>query len=220
MKGLLVKDFRFTMQNGRILGILVMIEAVFLVMRGAGAGTAAFIMGYMTMGCGMLVLNTISMDEYDGSTAFLMAMPVSRRDYVLEKYVFLLICSLLGGVAALVPCCLLSPGETGMILVQAMEIWAAMLVLQMVMLPAQLKFGGDKGRMVLVGVFAAVVLVAAAVEKAGNRMEWVRLLLWRVADGIGEMDGLAMGTAFAVLCAACFLVSFAVSRGIMEKKEF
>ena len=78
MKGLLVKDLKLILQNKTMLAVLVMIEAVFLVMQGADG--MAFVMAYMMMGYSMLALSTVMLDEHDKSMAFLMAMPVSRKD--------------------------------------------------------------------------------------------------------------------------------------------
>ena len=221
MKGLLVKDLKIIMQNKTMLAVLVIIEAVFFVMQEAdGMG---FVIAYMLMGCGMMALSTVTMDEHDKSMGFLMTMPVSRRDYALEKYVLTFLCMLAGGLAAFLPYGLLLSGEAGRMFTAVMGIVPVMVVIQMVALPAQMKFGGEKGRIVLACIFAAVMLVMIAVEKIGKQyggQPWLRDLVKEVSDGIRKTGTAgAVGIAAAV-CAVCIWISYLASRRIMEKKEF
>lgn len=222
MRGLLVKDFRFALQNKKMMVMLVVIEAVFLVMQ--GAGSASFVMGYMMMGCGMLVLATITTDEYNKSMAFLMTLPVRRADYALEKYVFSFLCNLVGFFLAVVPYCVLRPDRVADTLYLAVVIMAVMLMLQMVMLPAQLKYGGERGRMVLLGVFAGGVLMFTWGRKVWERAlagsEGLQEFAARMAEGIKGLDAAVAGIGAVLLCIVCFVISLSVSRRIMEKKEF
>lgn len=221
LKGLLVKDFKFVLQNKTLLGVLLMIEVVFFAMQGISG--AVFVMAYMMMGCSVLVLSTITMDEHDKSMVFLMAMPVSRKDYVLEKYVLSFFCVLSGWVMALLPCFFLRPDGMGELLVQSLGILAVMVLLQMVALPIQLKFGGERGRIVLVCIFAVGVLLAVFAEKTGSRyIEPERIREWsgRIGDAVRGMNVAETGCIAAAAGAVCFAVSFWTSKGIMEKKEF
>lgn len=221
IKGLLVKDFKFFLQNKTLLGVLLMIEAVFFAMQGISGAT--FVMIYMMMGTGMLVLSTITMDEYDKNMAFLMTMPVSRKDYVLEKYVLSLLCVLFGWVMALLPCLLLKPDGMGKLLAQSLGILAVMVLLQMLALPAQLKFGGERGRVVLACICAVAALAVVFAKKAGGRyMGPERMQTWagRIGEAVYKMDMAETGCIAAVICVVCFAVSFWISKGIMEKKEF
>ncbi len=222
MRGLLVKDFIFMKKNKKMVIMLLAIEIIFLAMQ--GAESAPFIIGYMTMGCGMLVLSSITTDEYTKSMAFLMALPISRKEYVLEKYIFSVICNLFGFLLATIPCCIMKPAQAGEVLGLAMVILAVMLLVQMAMLPAQLKYGGERGRIVLMGIFVCVILAVTLFKKGGSillaRHEGLQLWLGRMLNGMAGMDNRAFAAGAAVLCIAGFGISYAISRGIMEKKEF
>mgnify|MGYP002517278921 FL=1 len=221
MKGLLVKDMKLILQNKTMLAVLVIIEAVFFVMQ--GADSMAFVMAYMMMGYGMLALSTVTLDEHDKSMAFLMAMPVSRKDYALEKYALTFLCMLVGCLVAFLPYCLLQPEKIDGILTVGMGIAPVLVVIQMVALPAQIKFGGERGRIVLVCIFAVVVLVMAASEKIGKQyggQPWLQDLAKGISDGIRKMGMAGIFGISAAVCAACFWISFMVSKRIMEKKEF
>ena len=48
----------------------------------------SFIIGYLTFIGSVFTLSTISYDEFDNGNAFLFSLPITRKLYALEKYVF------------------------------------------------------------------------------------------------------------------------------------
>ena len=85
MKGLLVKDFCIIAKNKKLYAMLIFLGFFMFFMQGEDMG--GFIISFVTMISGSLVMNTISTDEFDKSTVFLMTMPIQKRTYALEKYV-------------------------------------------------------------------------------------------------------------------------------------
>ena len=88
MKGLLTKDFRILAGQKRYFTIIILIALIFL----CSGQPAQIIVGYCTMFGMLFTVNTISYDEFDHGYLFLFTLPVTRKDYVLEKYVFMLLC--------------------------------------------------------------------------------------------------------------------------------
>ena len=89
MRGMLVKDFRMLWMQKQFFAVIVVLS-VFLLFSGQAA---SFIIFYcMAMGM-YLSLSMIAYDEYENGYAFLFTLPVSRRGYVIEKYVFSVICT-------------------------------------------------------------------------------------------------------------------------------
>ena len=82
MKGLFIKDLRL-IKNQRI--FLISLALMFLVLIVTGVD-ASFFMGYVPFLLLIVTMSTITYDEQDNSMGFLMALPVSRQTYVLEKY--------------------------------------------------------------------------------------------------------------------------------------
>lgn len=220
MKGLLIKDLRFMLQNKKILVSVLFITMVFLMTMGEERAT--FLIGYITMMCGMLVLNTISTDEFDKSITFLMTMPIDRTIYAKEKYVFAFFGSLFGWIIATIPCIVLRWNQVMEILVSAVAIFAVLYLFQMLMLPVTLKFGSDKGRMVLVVIAASVVVFCMMAEKMGGSVfvEQVKRVLYQMVNWVRSLNGWVVGVAVCLFYVICFVVSFVVSVRIMEKKEF
>ena len=91
MRGLLIKDLRFMLQQKRFFILLLLITVV---LNFSADGT--FVVSYLTFFSSFFVLSTICFDEQYNGYPFLMTLPVMRKTYVIAKYVFAL---LFGGVA-------------------------------------------------------------------------------------------------------------------------
>ena len=83
MKGLFVKDIELMKQQKQFF-ILVVVMGVILNL--AGSGSVSFATGYFTIVTAIFAITTISYDEFDNGLAFLMTLPVTRKQYVAEKY--------------------------------------------------------------------------------------------------------------------------------------
>lgn len=217
MKGLLIKDFRLMKNMGNSLAIIL------LVMAGMSFYNSdmSFIVVYMAIIGNTFTSSTISYDEFENGNAFLFSLPVSRKDYAMEKYLFsLLLCTggwLLGS--------LFSAGA-GMVRYGAdpMECFMTALVLLPVaiglnafMLPLRLKFEGEKSRIftiiVLGGVFLIGLAGAKVVKMLGIDFGALEERLSVMSAGMGIV--VALGISIALL-----LVSCQISIKIMEHKEF
>ena len=84
MKGLLIKDLK----------LMKVQKNFFFMIFAVGIGMAvftdniSFIIGYISVVSAMFTLSSISYDEFDNGSAFLFSLPISRKDYVMEKYMF------------------------------------------------------------------------------------------------------------------------------------
>ncbi len=217
MKGLLIKDFLLLKMQGRFLTVLL---AVSLMMAFLG-DDVAFVMGYLTIVTPLLALSTVSYDEFDNGNAFLFTLPISRRGYVMEKYVLMTLLGLLslvvGTVLSICVGLLRDTMPATEILVILPSITALMLLAIAMMLPLHLKFGAEKARIAVIAVFGGLFAIGIAVFKllpnAASRVEAF----------FAELD--QMNTAFMIASAVLLVfgalaVSVTASMRIMEKKEF
>lgn len=217
MKGLLVKDFR----------LLKVQKNFFLLIIAVAIGMALFtndvapMLGFLAFVLSIFTLSTISYDEFDNGNAFLFSLPVSRKDYAIEKYCLGLI--LEGGALVLATLLSLifskiwdttSGAEIGM---SALILIPLLFVLQGIMIPFQLKFGGEKGRIALLITLGLLALAGIGVEKLARM---VGIDVWAILDSLSMMS-LGMMVGIATVIAAIFLgVSLKISISIMDKKEF
>lgn len=218
MKGLLIKDFKLLKNNMK--NSLIMIALI-------GVGISAFttdttfVITYLAIIGTSFTTSTFSYDEFDNGYAFLLSLPITRRRYIAEKYIFGLCMSsagwLFGTIVAVIA------GMTRHTMMPADTMLAALILLPVGLLllagqiPFHLKFGGDKGRIIIVGVvgllFLLFVMGAEIVKFVNIDVD----ALWK------NLPVLGMGTAIAAFFGigiALLLLSCRISIGIMERKEF
>lgn len=145
MKGLLVKDFRLMKGQKNFLVLLfIMIAFVFI-----SGMDASFFMGYLPFLFMIAAMSTITYDEFDNGMAFLMVLPISRKLYVQEKYMFGGVLGFTGLASAFV-LFLISEINKGssMTFTQYVLLFlcflAFVILFLCLMIPIQLKFGSEK----------------------------------------------------------------------------
>lgn len=208
MLGLMRKDLCLLLQRSRAIIIMVGVGVII------GFSTdGGFLIGYLTMISAILSIGTISYDEFDNGYPFLLTLPVTRKSYVMAKYLFCLASNLAGWAAASViyaGCCLLKGERFGMEqLTDALAILPVAGLMTAVMLPLQLKYGAEKSRLALAALAGGVVALG-----------YVGVKLF--PDLPGSLSGVSdavFGVVFVCLCIAALAVSFCCSLRIMEKKE-
>ncbi|MDE5931831.1 MAG: ABC-2 transporter permease [Lachnospiraceae bacterium] len=220
MKGLLIKDYKTILHNKKMFVILLIVQLLAL----QNYDGYSFLIGYTMMIFVLLVLNTISMDEYYKGFPFLMAMPVRRETYVTEKYVLMLGFSLLGAMFSTALVILLHRGMMREILLEGIFIYVILALFQLLMLPVQLKFGGEKGRIVLVGLFACITVIATSLNtilpNAFGMQGIFGDLVRNIFTGFLSLPAGMMAPVVLLVFAACLAVSYCISLQVMRKKEF
>lgn len=212
MKGLLIKDLNLmkAQKNFFIMIIGVSVTLAFV------TKNPSFIIGYMTVFCSMFTLSTISYDDFDNGNAFLFSLPITRKGYVAEKYVFGLMVSVVAWLSATVVYCI-AEGFTTQKIREAALIYIALLLVFALMLPVQLKFGGEKGRVVSIGVIGIIAVVVMVIVKAA---EIFQIDLEKLLNNLSNLSGdlqvvVALGVAILALA-----ISYFISVAIVNKKEF
>ena len=83
MKGLLIKDLKLMKNNGKNLLLVFLIIGT---MMGIMTKELYAAVGYVTFIFTLFTVSTISYDEYDNGYPFLFTLPITRRQYVNEKF--------------------------------------------------------------------------------------------------------------------------------------
>lgn len=219
VKGLVIKDIKLIMSQMRLLFVLMVILAIFM----AGSMKMTFFVGYVAILSSFLALSTINYDEMENGFAYLFTMPISRKDYIFEKYVlgfllttvpYIVIAAL--SWAALVIWHAAEANLAGYILSISLALPAAYFLMALE-IPLLIKFGQQKSRIltiVMVGCMSACLGVIGQISEllGAADMETVSSLM-----GFGAgMVALITAGVIAVL----FVFSYKISCKIIEKKEF
>lgn len=219
MRGLLVKDMKL-MKNQKytflVLGIIGLLN-MFI------NDNPYFAVSYMTVMAAMFSIATMNYDDFDNGGAYLFTLPFDRKTYVIEKYVF-------GFLFTVVDWSGISVLTVIVAKFQGMDYrfgeWAAVSVASMALsiificlsLPIELKFGAEKGRIgsfIVLGIFFLLFY-----------------LLFRMLDMMGGADPLEMlervlslrvpvlAAGVCVFCIAIVCVSVLSSICVIRKKEY
>ena len=217
MKGLLIKDLRLMKNMGNSLAIILLVA----VGMSFYSSDMSFIVIYMAIIGTSFTSSTISYDEFDNGNAFLFSLPVSRKDYVLEKYLFaILMCGggwLLGSVISIVAGAArsgLAPME-GMM--TALVLLPVAMCLNVLLVPLRLKFEAEKSRIaqivIMGGIFVVVIAGTKIAERLGIDLEALGERMPVMSARLGIV--VALGVCIALLLLSCH-----ISIKIMERKEF
>ncbi len=215
MKGLMLKDFKLLKMQKKFI-ILILVLAVFMIV---SSKDISFAIGYLTFLLPFFAISTISYDEFDNGNAFLFSLPISRKGYALEKYCFTFI---LGGIAlilgAIMSICygIFTDMSKGLDLIySALVAFCAMSVFISVMLPIQLKYGGEKGRIVIFAISGGVAVLGFLGYK------FLPLDKIFVFFEMMITDYLWLLILSAILCVALIVfISIQISIKIMKNKQF
>lgn len=144
MAGLFEKDIRILMQRKKAL-LLFLALSVFI----GYSQDGTFILSYLPMLMIIVMIGTISYDEYDNGYRFLMTLPIDSKVYVSEKYIFCIAGTLVSCIAATL-IYLTSQALKGInvnIESNISDILAAPLIMLLfvaILLPLQIKYGAEK----------------------------------------------------------------------------
>jgi len=212
MKGLMVKDLRLLLQRKSFFALLI-IAAAALGMTDSGT---SFLIMYFTIVMSVFVSSTVTYDEYDNCYPFLFTLPVTRKIYAQEKYLFGIV---LGLAADIIATCIavavtLARGEqiTADIFESTVMAVPVFLLVNAVSLPLKLKYGVEKSR---TGMMAAGGIVLAASLFAFKDDGAV---LDRIEAVISENAVTVSVIVYAAVIVIEIISYFAGIR-IMEKKE-
>ena len=221
MKGLLIKDMRLLINQGKTL--FLMLVAVSLILSVMGAASPSFVVSYITIIFSFFTASTISYDEYDNCYLFLMTLPVTRKGYVNEKFLFGFLSTIAAWVVGMAAgtILLLREGKEidalNWIGECAMYILVAWIFLS-VMLPVRLKFEAEKAKYVnMILLVACILLVFAGSQLISYLPKTV------IQSGAAFLTGLGNGGLLllsAVITAAAVTASYVSARHIMERKQF
>lgn len=102
-------------------------------------------------------------------------------------------------------------------LCQAGICFLIVLVLLSVMLPVQLKFGGEKGRLMMFVIFACAFFVGFFIVRMTERQ---KVDIAELSQMLSKIPIFCLGGILLLATIICVGISYVISCKIMDKKEF
>ena len=205
MKGLFVKDLKLMMSQRNFLLLILAIVIGMMIF----TDDVIFPLGFLSFTVSLFTVSTISYDDFDNGNAFLFTLPITRNHYVSEKYFLGLLLGCIAWVLATI---------LGIITTVLKDALPIMIVVQAIMLPFRLKFGGDKGRIAMIGVLGGLEVITLVIVKGAEAIFNIDLV-----SLLDNLPTVSMGVLIAIaiiIALLMLLVSMKISLSIMNKKEF
>ena len=217
MKGLLIKDL-LLLKNQQRFFLLILFMSVGMLLAGVNS---LFVINYITLIITMFTLSSISYDEFDNGYAFLFTLPITRNQYAAEKYVFGFVTGgsacIIVTVIALIMNFVRGGAGTLELLITALLYLFMSLLFMAVVVPVQLKFGTEKGRIVLIFIIGIIFAAGFIVVKAAKTFQF------DLSTVVAALTSFAAGPVIIFLLfisLAAVFGSYLISVNIMKKKQF
>ena len=217
MIGLMKKDFY---NVGSSLKIYFLIPLLFAVLGYQDGSTDLLAFGTCFLGI-FIVISSFAYDDMAHFNNFALTLPIDRKKYAAEKYVFgmlLGVCSLFLAIILAVILNLIEKSDTTSdILISAVMLLPFVFLLVSIMILFQLKFGSEKGRIAISAALGIVFLISFILG------ELAAILGINIAEVINRISLLGAGGLFIVIFVISMIVvlfSMKISISIMNKKEF
>lgn len=223
MKALLMKDLR-TLKNERrlwvsIIGVSVLFGVLFQ--------NWYFMMGYIMFGLSMIARTMYQYDVADQGIVYLMTLPITRKEYVKEKYLLSLMSICIGGILSMILTkigMLFTPNQADSnqeIFSAFLGILAVALVLQAIIFPVELKYDVSKSRIIILLLVMGIIILFTAFDMLIGAILVAFITIFVDAFG-GIFIQHFLGTVLlsAVVVGMIYFSSYRKSVKIMGQKEF
>lgn len=217
MKALFIQDIRYMLTQKSFL-VTILIVGIALAL--GQNDNYIFVIGYLGF-MGMITgLMSLTMDDQSHGLAFLFSLPIDRRTYVREKYLFVVFMGIVFSLFATALCLLFRmfaeyKAPLDEILATAFGTFFVMLLFVAIMLPLQLKFGAERARLasfIAIGFFFVAVLLAGLVINFADALPFIQAFL--------SMSPVALAGIGAAFLIVCLRISYGVSLRIILHREF
>ena len=200
MRGLLKKDLLLLKSQ---IKYIVTIVVICLIMAYANSGFA-YISSYLTfMGTG-LVFNSFSYDMYHNEMTYLFALPFSKKEYCIEKYIYALSVTFISWLIAFLITSI-SHINLETVIVQLAMLFSGFIYLS-ITIPVVIRYGREKATIiVLMLVLLLFLAVASGATSVGMLMS--------------NFSGFILIGIYAFIVVAALIISYRSTISILNDKE-
>lgn len=217
MKALFIQDFRYMLTQKSFLVLIALVGIVLALTQNDNYIFVIGYLGFMGMITGMM---SLTMDDQSNGLTFLFSLPIDRRVYVREKYIFIVLMGVSFSIFATVLCLLFRmfaeyKAPLDEILATSLGTLFVMLLFVCFMLPLQLKFGAERARLasfIAIGFFFVAVLLAGLVVNFADALPFIQAFL--------SMSPVALAGIGAAFLIVCLRISYSASLRVILRREF
>lgn len=217
MKALFIQDLRYMLTQKSFLVLIALVGIVLALTQNDNYIFVIGYLGFMGMITGMM---SVTMDDQSNGLTFLFSLPIDRRVYVREKYIFIVLMGVSFSIFATALCLLFRmfaeyKAPLDEILATSLGTLFVMLLFVCFMLPLQLKFGAERARLasfIAIGFFFVAVLLAGLVINFADALPFIQAFL-----SLSPVALVGIGAAFLIVC---LRISYSASLRVILRREF
>lgn len=217
MKALFIKDLRYLLQQKSFI-LLVFVIAILLTV--TQNDNYIFIISYLTFMGVISAIGSISLDDQNRNLAFLFTLPIDRKTYVREKYLFSIVLGIVFCVLATGLCLLFRvfsdyKAPIDEIVFTGVATLGAMVIFLALMTPLNLKFGAKRARLasiISIGIFFLFVALAAIIVEFADALPLITAFL--------ALPHAVLAAIACIVLLGCLVLSYSTSQRIIHKREF
>ena len=217
MKALFIQDIHYMLTQKSFLVLIALVGIVLALTQNDNYIFVIGYLGFMGMITGMM---SVTMDDQSNGLTFLFSLPIDRRVYVREKYIFIVLMGVSFSIFATALCLLFRmfaeyKAPLDEILATSLGTLFVMLLFVCFMLPLQLKFGAERARLasfIAIGLFFAAVIVAGLVVNFADALPFIQAFL-----SLSPVALVGIGAAFLIVC---LRISYSASLRVILRREF
>ena len=216
IKGLMLKDF---LNLKTYVKTLVAISILYIVVSFINNDLTSFIPVIFPLLFGMMGISSFNYDNLSKSDAYISTFPVSKKDMVKARYLYILLITILGAIFGFVLCAILQLIKEGTIsnmeeiASTSLGAFCGMIILQVFQIPIMYKFGAEKGRIIQM---LAIVLIMVSVS--GIISFAIKISPFSLESFLNMLVQYGL-FIIAVGVLIVYLISYNVSIRIFNKKE-
>lgn len=217
MKGLFIKDIRLLISQKNYFCTILILGLIIAIF----TQSPFFTIYYIPFSFSTFTSSTISYDQYENGYTFLFSLPVSRKEYVKEKYYYSFFIIGLSAIITLLLVIILNiilkPSFDFETIVSSSFIYLGLIYSQMLMIPLQFQFGSEKLRTIMVGTFALIGAFCFMLLKC---FEYFKIDLESILNQLLSMNTFIFILVLVLISCLALWVSYQRSLAILNKKEF
>ncbi|QQK08501.1 ABC-2 transporter permease [Miniphocaeibacter halophilus] len=210
MKGLILKDLYYMKNNFKLLAVVFLLYGIMFI----NQKSFMFFPAVMTMLIGFMTLGIITVDEKNNWDKYALTMPLSRKNLVQEKFVFINgLCSLTFLVTFGVSIIILKKFEINL-LIESILFLLAVLVFLNLNIFIGIKFGAEKAMIYVFGIIAGIAVIVFGIQKIFPE------IINKSVELIPKLNMTMVGIVFALIAVLLISLFYLLSIKTINKKEY
>ncbi len=216
IKGLIIKDF-LNLKTYRVTALFILI--LFATVSFINDDILSFIPIFIPLCAGMIGISSFNYDNITKSDRYILTFPVSRKDMVKSRYLYIFFITVIGEVlAVLLSIILQSIKQQSLVnVIEVLSIslgtFCGIMILQIFEIPIMYKFGAEKGRIIQMFTIVAIAFLISGVAISFIKISSISLEEFLY---IMQKYGLIILTLVDIFL---YFLSYKVSVKIFSKKE-